>query len=158
MKAEDQLTYLGTLHGMSKSEARESAGQWLERLGLADRRADQVERLSHGNQQRVQLAAALVHDRSCWCSTSPSPGSIRSGSKPWRRSFGSAPPQGAAVLFSSHQLDLVEDLCEDVAIIHRGRIVKSGSVTGDQGFVAGSPSRDRTDQPRRPARSRRSTA
>ena len=62
MKAADQLTYLGTLHGMSSSEARESAGKWLERLGLADRTADQVEKLSHGNQQRVQLAAALVHD------------------------------------------------------------------------------------------------
>ena len=62
MKVHDQLRYLGRLHGMSAHEASQSASDWLKRLGLAERQADPIESLSHGNQQRVQLAAALVHD------------------------------------------------------------------------------------------------
>ncbi len=62
MKAHDQLAYLGRLHGMSSSDASNAADHWLGVLGLEDRRMDPIEALSHGNQQRVQLAAALVHD------------------------------------------------------------------------------------------------
>ena len=128
MKAEDQLTYLGTLHGLSKSEARASAGGWLERLGLGERRADQVERLSHGNQQRVQLAAALVHDPELVVLDEPFSGLDPIGVETMAEVLQECAASGTAVLFSSHQLDLVEDICDDVAIIHRGRIVKSGSV------------------------------
>jgi ABC-2 type transport system ATP-binding protein len=128
MKAADQLTYLGTLHGMSTSEARESAGKWLERLGLGDRTTDQVEKLSHGNQQRVQLAAALVHDPELLVLDEPFSGLDPLGVETMADVLRERAARGAAVLFSSHQLDLVEDLCEDVAIIHRGNIVKSGSV------------------------------
>jgi ABC-2 type transport system ATP-binding protein len=128
MKAEDQLTYLGTLHGMSRPEARASAGRWLERLGLGERRADQVERLSHGNQQRVQLAAALVHDPELLVLDEPFSGLDPIGVETMAEVLRERADAGAGVLFSSHQLDLVEDVCDDVAIIHRGRIVKSGSV------------------------------
>ena len=62
MRAGEQLAYLGRLHGMEKGEARSAAATWLERFGLAERIDDPVESLSHGNQQRVQLVAALVHD------------------------------------------------------------------------------------------------
>jgi ABC-2 type transport system ATP-binding protein len=128
MKAEDQLTYLGTLHGMSRPEARASAGRWLERLGLGERCADQVERLSHGNQQRVQLAAALVHDPELLVLDEPFSGLDPIGVETMAEVLRERADAGAGVLFSSHQLDLVEDVCDDVAIIHRGRIVKSGSV------------------------------
>jgi ABC-2 type transport system ATP-binding protein len=128
MKAADQLTYLGTLHGLNSSDARESAGKWLERLGLGDRTTDQVEKLSHGNQQRVQLAAALVHDPELLVLDEPFSGLDPLGVETMAEVLRERAARGAAVLFSSHQLDLVEDLCEDVAIIHRGKIVKSGSV------------------------------
>jgi ABC-2 type transport system ATP-binding protein len=128
MKAEDQLIYLGTLHGMSRPEARASAGRWLERLGLGERRADQVERLSHGNQQRVQLAAALVHDPELLVLDEPFSGLDPIGVVTMAEVLRERADAGAGVLFSSHQLDLVEDVCDDVAIIHRGRMVKSGSV------------------------------
>jgi ABC-2 type transport system ATP-binding protein len=128
MKAEDHLTYLGTLHGLSRPEARASAGRWLERLGLGERRADQVERLSHGNQQRVQLAAALVHDPELLVLDEPFSGLDPIGVETMAEVLRERADAGAGVLFSSHQLDLVEDVCDDVAIIHRGRIVKSGSV------------------------------
>lgn len=128
MKAADQLAYLGTLHGLSASDARDSASNWLERLGLQDRAADQVEKLSHGNQQRVQLAAALVHDPELLVLDEPFSGLDPLGVETMAEVLRERAARGAAVLFSSHQLDLVEDLCEDVAIIHRGKIVKSGTV------------------------------
>ncbi len=109
MKAEDQLTYLGTLHGMSRPEARASAGRWLERLGLGERRADQVERLSHGNQQRVQLAAALVHDPELLVLDEPFSGLDPIGVETMAEVLRERADAGAGVLFSSHQLDLVED-------------------------------------------------
>jgi ABC-2 type transport system ATP-binding protein len=113
---------------MSSSDARESAGKWLERLGLGDRANDQVEKLSHGNQQRVQLAAALVHDPELLVLDEPFSGLDPLGVETMADVLRERAARGAAVLFSSHQLDLVEDLCEDVAIIHRGKIVRSGSV------------------------------
>jgi ABC-2 type transport system ATP-binding protein len=128
MRAGDQLAYLGRLHGMSKRDARASAEQWLERFGLADRVGDPIESLSHGNQQRVQLAAALVHDPDLLVLDEPFSGldplAVETMSDVLREQAAS----GKAVVFSSHQLDLVEDLCEDVAIVNAGAIVLRGQV------------------------------
>lgn len=128
MKAGDQLTYFGRLHGQSKSEARESAEKWLIRFGLGDRLDDPLEALSHGNQQRVQLAAALVHDPELLVLDEPfgglDPIAVDTMSEVLREQAAA----GKAVVFSSHQLDLVEDLCEEVAIINAGRVVLSGTV------------------------------
>lgn len=128
MRAGDQLTYYGRLHGQSKSEARESAEKWLSRFGLGDRIDDPVEALSHGNQQRVQLAAALVHDPELLVLDEPfgglDPIAVDTMSEVLREQAAA----GKAVVFSSHQLDLVEDLCEEVAIINAGHIVVSGTV------------------------------
>ncbi len=128
MRAGDQLTYYGRLHGRSKSEARESAEKWLDRFGLGERIDDPVEALSHGNQQRVQLAAALVHDPELLVLDEPfgglDPIAVDTMSEVLREQAAA----GKAVVFSSHQLDLVEDLCEEVAIINAGRVVLSGNV------------------------------
>ncbi|MGH8927817.1 MAG: ABC transporter ATP-binding protein, partial [Acidimicrobiia bacterium] len=128
MKAGDQLAYLGTLHGVPAAAARTSANRWLERLGLGDRISDQVEKLSHGNQQRVQLAAALVHDPELLVLDEPFSGLDPIGVETMAQVLREKAAEGVAVLFSSHQLDLVEDLCEDVAIINRGRVVRAGEV------------------------------
>lgn len=128
MKAHDQLSYLGRLHGMTRGDAAESADYWLERFGLGPRRDDPVESLSHGNQQRVQLAAALVHNPELLVLDEPFSGldpiAVETMSDVLREQAGS----GKAVVFSSHQLDLVEDLCEDVVVIHNGRPVMEGVV------------------------------
>ena len=128
MRAGDQLAYLGRLHGMSKSDARRSAEMWLERFGLGERIGDPVESLSHGNQQRVQLAAALVHDPDLLVLDEPFSGLDPIAVETMSDVLREQAAAGKAVMFSSHQLDLVEDLCEDVAIINAGYVVVSGKV------------------------------
>jgi ABC-2 type transport system ATP-binding protein len=128
MKAHDQLTYLGRLRGMEQKEAAASADQWLERFGLAERRLDRVEVLSHGNQQRVQLAAALVHDPELLVLDEPFSGLDPIATETMADILREETAKGKAVVFSSHQLDLVEDICEEVAIINAGRIVVEGNV------------------------------
>jgi ABC-2 type transport system ATP-binding protein len=128
MKVAAQLTYFGRLHGMEKQAAKEAAHSWLERLGLADRAASRLEELSHGNQQRIQLAAALLHDPELLILDEPFSGLDPIGVHAMIDILVERAAAGAAVVFSSHQLDLVEDLCEDVVIIAAGKVVLSGPV------------------------------
>jgi ABC-2 type transport system ATP-binding protein len=128
MRARDQLAYFGRLHGMSKHDALASASSWLERLGLGDRQSDPVEALSHGNQQRVQLAAALVHDPELLVLDEPFGGLDPIAVETMSDILREQAAMGKTVVFSSHQLDLVEDLCEDVAIINAGQLVVKGKV------------------------------
>jgi ABC-2 type transport system ATP-binding protein len=101
---------------------------WLERLGIAERAGDKVEQLSHGNQQRVQLAAALVHDPDVLVLDEPLAGLDPNGIDAIGQVLVEQAQAGCCVLFSSHQLDQVEDLCEEVVIIDHGRLVVSGMV------------------------------
>lgn len=126
MRVREQLSYLGRLSGMPGSAAGASADRWLDRLGLGDRRSSKVEDLSHGNQQRVQLAAALVHDPDVVVLDEPFAGLDPLGVDSLSWTLREIADRGAAIVFSSHQLDLVEDVCDDVAIIDRGRIVLTG--------------------------------
>ncbi len=124
----EELTYLGRLHGMSARDAAVATARWLERLEVADRAGDTVESLSHGNQQRVQLAAALVHDPEVLILDEPLAGLDPTGIDVIGEVLVDEARRGRCVLFSSHQLDQVEDLCESVTIIDRGRLVASGTV------------------------------
>jgi ABC-2 type transport system ATP-binding protein len=128
MKVGDQLTYFGELHGLEAGAARAAAGRWLDGLGLGDRAASKLETLSHGNQQRVQLGAALVHDPELLVLDEPFSGLDPIGIDTMSTILRQRATEGVAVLFSSHQLDLVEDVCEDVVIIDRGRIVAAGAI------------------------------
>jgi ABC-2 type transport system ATP-binding protein len=128
MHVGEQLEYLGRLHAMSASSARSAAEMWLERLGIADRTDSKVESLSHGNQQRVQLAAALVHGPELIILDEPLAGLDPTGIDDIGNVLTEQARAGQCVLFSSHQLDQVEDLCESVTIIDHGRLVVSGRV------------------------------
>ncbi len=128
MKLGEQLEYLGRLHGMTPADARAAAEMWLERLGIADRMQSRVEELSHGNQQRVQLAAALLHGPELLILDEPLAGLDPSGIDAIGGVLVDQARAGCCVLFSSHQLDQVEDLCESVTIIDHGRLVVSGRV------------------------------
>lgn len=128
MKVASQLTYFGQLHGMSKEQAVKATSVWLERLGLADRSDARLEELSHGNQQRIQLAAALLHNPELLVLDEPFSGLDPIGVHAMIDILVERAGAGAAVVFSSHQLDLVEDLCEDVVIIAEGKVVLAGPV------------------------------
>jgi ABC-2 type transport system ATP-binding protein len=124
----EQLEYLGRLHGLKAADAKAATETWLERLDIADRRGSKVETLSHGNQQRVQLTAALVHNPELLVLDEPLSGLDPTGIDAIGRVLVDQAAAGCCVLFSSHQLDQVEDLCEQVTIIDHGRLVVSGTV------------------------------
>jgi ABC-2 type transport system ATP-binding protein len=128
MRVHDQLVYLARLHGVPAGEAERAAERWIERLGLSERAGDRVEALSLGNQQRVQLAAALVHDPDLLVLDEPFSGLDPVGVDVLSGVLSDYAATGVPVVFSSHQLELVERLCEAVAIIKDGRLVASGPV------------------------------
>jgi ABC-2 type transport system ATP-binding protein len=128
MHVGEQVEYLGRLHGMSSHDAARSTQEWLERLEIADRRDDKVEVLSHGNQQRVQLAAALVHDPELIILDEPLSGLDPVGIEAIGNVLVDQARAGCCVIFSSHQLDQVEELCERVTVIDHGHLVVSGTV------------------------------
>ena len=125
MRVREQLTHFGRLSGLGGG-AEAAADRWLHRLGLADRATDKVEALSHGNQQRVQLAAALVHDPVVAILDEPFSGLDPIGVESLSQVVRELADRGVAIVFSSHQLDLVEDVCEDVTIIDHGAVVLAG--------------------------------
>lgn len=128
MRVAAQLVYLARLHGMGTAEAKAAMTRWTDRLGIAGRRSDEVQKLSLGNQQRVQLSAALMHDPAILVLDEPFSGldpvavDVMSGVLRERADA------GVPVVFSSHQLDLVERLCDRVGIIQAGRMVAVGSI------------------------------
>jgi ABC-2 type transport system ATP-binding protein len=128
MRARDQLEYFAVLHGASHDSGRAAASAWLDRLGLADRALERVDALSHGNQQRVQLAAALVHQPDLLILDEPFAGLDPIATDVMTDVLREEAARGVPVLFSSHQLELVEQVCECVAIIDRGRLVVCGEV------------------------------
>ncbi|MFL5775676.1 MAG: ABC transporter ATP-binding protein, partial [Chloroflexota bacterium] len=128
MRVAEQLSYFAQHHGMPAKDADAATTRWLERLGLGDREKDKLETLSHGNQQRVQLGAALVHDPELLVLDEPFSGLDPIGIATMTEILRERAAAGVGVVFSSHQLDLVEDVCEDVVIIARGRIVAHGSI------------------------------
>ena len=129
MKVREQLIHFGRLSGMESADAGAAADRWLDHLGLTDRADAKVEDLSHGNQQRVQLATAIVHDPDLLVLDEPFAGLDPIGVGSLTEVLREFASKGASILFSSHQLDLVEDVCEDIAIVHEGRVVADGRLS-----------------------------
>jgi ABC-2 type transport system ATP-binding protein len=142
MRLGDQLEYFAVLHGASHEQGRAAARSWLNRLGLGDRMRTRVQELSHGNQQRVQLAAALVHQPDLLILDEPFAGLDPIATDVMSEVLHQEAARGVPVVFSSHQLELVERLCESVAIIDRGRLVACGRV---EELRAGGPRMVRVD-------------
>lgn len=126
MRAAEQLTYLARLHGYERAAADARARDLLERLGLGARADDRLENLSLGNQQRVQIAAALVHDPEVLILDEPFSGLDPLAVDVVVGVLAEHAARGVPVLFSSHQLDVVERLCDDVVVIAGGRIRAAG--------------------------------
>jgi ABC-2 type transport system ATP-binding protein len=128
MRVDRHLRYLAQLHGRDGAAAQAAAATWVERLGIAEHSEQRIEELSLGNQQRVQLAAALVHDPPVLILDEPFSGLDPIGTDVMSAVLAERAADGAAVIFSSHQLELVERICDRVAIVVRGRIVAAGKV------------------------------
>jgi ABC-2 type transport system ATP-binding protein len=128
MRVAEQLVHLGRLSGLTAAAAIREADRWLDALGLADRKTSRLDDLSHGNQQRVQLAAALVHSPELLVLDEPFSGLDPIAMDAMSVLLTDLAHDGAAVLFSSHQLDVVEHLCEDVVVIDHGHVVLAGDL------------------------------
>jgi ABC-2 type transport system ATP-binding protein len=128
MPVGDQVVHFGRLHGLSRHEATARARALLEELELADRWGDRTDKLSGGMQQRLQLATSLVHDPQVIVLDEPfsglDPVAVASLSGTLRQRARA----GCSLLFSSHQLDLVQDLCEEIVMVDHGRTVLRGEV------------------------------
>ncbi|HYO19194.1 MAG TPA: ATP-binding cassette domain-containing protein [Dermatophilaceae bacterium] len=155
MKAGDQVVHFGRLHGLSKADATQRARALLEEVGLADRWDDRSDRLSGGMQQRLQLAASLVHDPEVIVLDEPFAGLDPVAVAELAVTLRERVAGGRTIVFSSHQLDLVQDLCESIVMLDRGRTVLAGPVAdlrassgtsqlrltvhGDRGWLAAFP-------------------
>lgn len=128
MRVAEQIEYFGRLHGLSPATARKATDDLIERLGLTERRAAAVETLSLGNQQRVQLAVALAHDPEVLILDEPFSGLDPIAVDALADVLQERCRGGVPVIFSSHQLELVERLCDAVGIVAGGRMVASGTV------------------------------
>ena len=128
MRVGEQLIYLTELHGATRAHAALAVAQWLERFQLKERARDELQKLSHGNQQRVQLAAALAFDPVMLVLDEPfaglDPEAVDSMSEVLRERA----KAGIPVIFSSHQLEVVERLCDRVGIIQRGKLIACGTI------------------------------
>jgi ABC-2 type transport system ATP-binding protein len=129
MQLREQLVYLARLTGRKRGAAGRIVDTWLDRLDLAGRAGDRLDTLSHGNQQRAQLVAALVDQPDLLVLDEPFSGLDPIAMGAMADLLGELAADGATVLFSSHQLDVVEDLCEDVVIVDHGRVVLAGDLT-----------------------------
>ncbi|MEP6481326.1 MAG: ATP-binding cassette domain-containing protein [Rhodoglobus sp.] len=127
MKLAEQLVYLGRLHGMSQTQARESVDVLLDQLTLTERADSTVESLSLGNQQRAQIAAALVHKPEVLVLDEPFSGLDPIAVDSVLAVLKDRAAEGIPVLFSSHQLDIVERLCDELVVIAGGEIRANGS-------------------------------
>jgi ABC-2 type transport system ATP-binding protein len=128
MKVGSQLVHFARLSGLSRSDASRAVDHWLGVLGLSDRAGAKLEELSHGNQQRAQLAAALTPNPELLVLDEPFAGLDPIGVDSLSAILRGLSSDGVTIVFSSHQLDLVEDVCQEVAIINEGRVVLEGNL------------------------------
>jgi ABC-2 type transport system ATP-binding protein len=128
MRVQDQVAFFATLHGIEPTAAAVAARDWLTRLGLGDRLDEKLVALSHGNQQRVQLAVALVHDPELLVLDEPFAGLDPEAVDSLSEVLSEQASGGRSILFSSHQLELVERICRRVVIVDAGRVLAAGTL------------------------------
>ena len=124
----EQLIYLGRLRGMTAHDAKANSMKWLERLGMEEHANKKLETLSKGNQQKIQLTAALISDPNFVILDEPFSGLDPVNAMLLKDVVRELINSGKIVLFSSHQMNYVEEFCDSIAILHHGEIVLSGSI------------------------------
>lgn len=124
----DQLAYFAELKGMKHKDAVKAADYWLERLGMAEYRNKRLDTLSKGNQQKIQLITALAHDPDIVILDEPFSGLDPVNAMLLKDVVREQIAQNKIVLFSSHQMNYIEEFCDSIAILNSGRIVLQGDL------------------------------
>ncbi|TCP29289.1 ABC-2 type transport system ATP-binding protein [Scopulibacillus darangshiensis] len=133
LKVSDQLVYLGKLRGMAKSDAKKELKGWLDRFGVSEYYDKRIEELSKGNQQKIQFIAAVIHKPKLLILDEPFSGLDPVNVEVLKRAVIELKDQGVSILFSSHRMDHVEELCEHLCIMDRGKPLLTGSLKGVKG-------------------------
>jgi ABC-2 type transport system ATP-binding protein len=128
MRVGEQLRFLASLYGVPDGVARAEIDEWLERFRIPDYRDRRVEQLSKGNQQKIQFIAAILHDPEVMIMDEPFSGLDPINVRLLKEAFLTMRERGKTLIFSTHQMETVEELCEAIAIVDRGRVVVHGSV------------------------------
>lgn len=128
MKVEEQLYFFGELRGMKKAELKKEIDFWISRFELEERRKDKAETLSKGNQQKVQLIASFIHKPQFLILDEPFSGLDPVNKDLLKDAILLLKEQGTTILFSSHQMDNVEELCDHLCLLKRGVSLFSGSL------------------------------
>jgi ABC-2 type transport system ATP-binding protein len=128
MKVGEQLRFFASLYGVPDADASREIGEWLDRFRIPDYLDRKVEELSKGNQQKIQFIAAILHDPEVLIMDEPFTGLDPVNVRLMKEAFGEMRERGKTLIFSTHQMEQVEELCESIAIVDRGRVVVSGAV------------------------------
>ena len=128
MRVGEQLRFFASLYGIPDAAARTQIEHWLERFRIPDYRDRKAEELSKGNQQKIQFIAAILHDPDVLIMDEPFTGLDPVNVRLLKEAFLAMRERGKTLIFSTHQMETVEELCEAIAIVDRGRVVVHGSV------------------------------
>jgi ABC-2 type transport system ATP-binding protein len=128
MQVEAQLLFLAQLYGADLTQARATLDEWLERLNITENRHKQIDQLSKGNQQKIQFLAAIIHDPDILILDEPFSGLDPVNAEQMKQAFLEMRDRGKTLIFSTHQLDDAQELCHDVVIINRGKVLIAGQV------------------------------
>jgi ABC-2 type transport system ATP-binding protein len=124
----DQLVFFASLYGIPRDVAAARAREWLARLRIPDYATRRAEELSKGNQQKIQLIAAILHEPAVLLMDEPFVGLDPVNVALLKEAFGEMRERGSTLIFSTHQMEMVEELCESVALIDKGRLVLNGPI------------------------------
>lgn len=124
----DQLTYFAELNGMKHKDALATVDKWLQRVGMAEHRNKRLDTLSKGNQQKIQLITALAHDPQIVILDEPFSGLDPVNAMLLEEIVKEEIQKGKIVLFSSHQMNYIEEFCDEIAILNGGKVVLQGSL------------------------------
>jgi ABC-2 type transport system ATP-binding protein len=128
MRVDEQLLFLERLNGLSKQAAEQELNAWLERFQISENRTRKIEELSKGNQQKAQFLATILHDPTILVMDEPFSGLDPVNANVLKEAFLEMHRRGKTIIFSTHQLEQAEELCQDVVIINKGQSVVQGSV------------------------------
>jgi ABC-2 type transport system ATP-binding protein len=130
MRVGDQLVFFGLLRGLSRPEARRRAGMWLERMSLLDRAMRPVEELSKGMQQKIQFIATIIHEPELLILDEPFSGLDPVNANILKDIILEYHRRGHTIIYSTHQMDTVEKLCDHICLINKGRVILHGTLAG----------------------------